>query len=80
MTPQEQRAFREINKRWLGGQRVDGLAFLHNSTVEATLPSGERKIGWLVSAWFEGGVTMYTVEAEDGSGDYDCREELIRSV
>ena len=80
MTPQEIHEFREKNKRWLSGQSVEGLRFLHDSIVAARLPTGEMKIGWIVSAWFEGGEAIYTVEAEDGSGDYHCKEDMIECI
>lgn len=70
MTPEEIKKNRELNKRRLSGELVEGLAFRHNSCVEATLATGEKKNGWIVSAWLENEAMKYTVEASDGSGDY----------
>jgi hypothetical protein len=71
---------RDKRKRWLAGEPVEELAFLYNSVVEATLPDGEKKKGWIVSASVEGEEPVYTVEACDGSGDYECPQSTIRDV
>jgi hypothetical protein len=71
---------REKRRRWLAGESIPELAFRYNSAVDVLLPSGERKLGWVVAAEMEGGTTRYTVEAGDGSGDIECLESALREV
>jgi hypothetical protein len=80
MTPEESKNFRDLNQRWLSGELVEGLAFRHNSIVEASLSSGDKIEGWIVSASEENGIMVYTVESRDGSGDYYCTEDQIRNI
>ena len=76
MTPQD----REKGQRWLRGERIDELAFLYNSLVEMSLPDGEKKEGWIVSADIVSGRPIYTVEARDDTGDYEVPEEAIFAI
>ncbi len=80
MTPEESKNFRDLNERWLNGELVEGLAFRHNSIVEASLPTGEKVEGWIVSASEENDKMIYTVEASNGSGDYYCTEDQIQNI
>ena len=57
---------------WLGGQKIAPLKFIHNSVVEAALPDGTVKIGWVVSANVNSPEPIYTIELTDGSGDILC--------
>jgi len=80
MDAERQSRFREDNAKWLGGQRIAQLKFLHNSTVEAILPGGTKRRGWVVAAWLSGPEPMYTVEYADGTGDIQCAESSLKTV
>jgi len=67
-------------ERWLGGEAVAGLALLHNSVVEFAAVDGTKKEGWVVSATIRPERTIYTVEACDGSGDFELPESAIRKL
>lgn len=80
MNPEDKKRFAEMNAAWLGGERIDGLKFLHNSIVEVTLPDASIRTGWIVAASVDGPEPVYTVEAQDGSGDIESLESTLRSV
>jgi hypothetical protein len=65
---------------WLSGKQVEGLKFLYNSIVKATSPDGTKKTGWIVAVVTDGHEPLYTVEADDGSGDIECPESAIETV
>lgn len=69
-----------MNAAWLAGEKIDGLKFLHNSIVEVTLRDATIKAGWIVAASTDGPEPIYTVEAQDGSGDIETPEFALRSV
>jgi hypothetical protein len=78
MNLEERKKFAKLNSAWLEGEKIDGLLFRHNSTVRVTLADGTSMIGWIVAASFDGPEPIYTVEAEDGSGDIECLESAIK--
>jgi hypothetical protein len=80
MNPDDKKRFARLNSAWLAGEKVDGLKFLHNSIVEVTLPDAATKTGWIVAASVEGPEPIYTVEAQDGSGDIQSPESALRGV
>jgi hypothetical protein len=80
MDPEAKKKFAQLYAAWLAGAKVDGLQFLHNSIVEATLPDGTTKTGWIVTAMVSGPEPVYTVEARDGSGDVECPESALRNM
>lgn len=80
MSPEEKKNFARLNAAWLGGEKIDGLKFLHNSIVEVTLPDTTVKTGWIVAASADGSEPVYTVEAQDGSGDIESTESALRSL
>jgi len=80
MNPEARKRFAKLNAAWLSGEKVDGLQFLHNSIAEVTLPDGTTKTGWIVAATVDGPEPVYTVEAQDGSGDIECAESALKSV
>ena len=80
MDLKERKRLRGLNAAWLAGEKIDGLLFRHNSIVEATLPDGTVKAGWIVAATADGPEPTYTVEAQDGSGDIECVESAIKLV
>lgn len=79
MSSDEKKTFARLNDAWLAGQQVDGLKFLHNSIVEVTLQDTTVKTGWIIAATTGGPEPVYTVEAQDGSGDIECPESALRS-
>jgi hypothetical protein len=72
--------FAQLNALWLAGEKIDGLRFYHNSLVVVTLPTSVTKNGWIVAASLDGSEPVYTVEAEDGSGDIEYPESAIKSL
>jgi hypothetical protein len=76
MTPE----YREQNSWWVQGDLTEELAFEHNSVVEAALPDGKKKEGWIVGASIQVPEVIYTVEACDGSGDYKCPASTLRKI
>jgi hypothetical protein len=70
----------DLNNEWLAGKRIEGLRFLHNSFVKTTLLDGTTKTGWIVSAHQGTEEPIYTVEAEDGSGDIESVESAITII
>jgi hypothetical protein len=72
--------YREQNAWWVRGELTEELAFEHNSIVEAVLPDGRKKDGWIVNASIEVPEVIYTVEACDGSGDYKCPASTLRKA
>jgi hypothetical protein len=80
MNPEEQKRFTRLNSAWLGGEKIDVLKFLHNSMVEATLPDKSTKTGWIVAASTDGPEPIYTVEAQDGSGDIEVPESGLKCL
>ena len=76
MTPE----YREQNSWWVHGELIEELEFDHNSLVEALLPEGSKKEGWIVGASIQVPEVIYTVEACDGSGDYKCPASTLQKV
>lgn len=66
---------RDLNNAFLGGEKILGIKFRHNSLVEfESSESGERLEGWIVAVGPVQPEPIYTVERCDG-GD----EEVIES-
>ena len=80
MNQEDRKIFAQLNAAWLAGKKLDDLKYLHNSIAEATLPDGTTKIGYIVAATVKGTEPIYTVEAQDGSGDIQCPESSLRIV
>lgn len=80
MNPEDKKRFARLNAAWLAGEKIDGLKFLHNSIVEVTLPDATTQTGWIVAASTDGSEPIYTVEAQDGSGDIEGPESALRRV
>ncbi len=76
MTPE----YREKNDWWVHGEITCELAFEHDTIVEAILPDGRKKDGWIVGASIQVPEVIYTVEACDGSGDYKCPASTLRKI
>jgi len=69
--------FQRLNTLWLGGEQVDFFKFPHNSLAAVKQPDGSVRTGWIVGAWIEDDGLHYTIESDDLSGDFNCREEQI---
>ena len=80
MNPEDKKRCAQLNAAWLAGQKIDGLKFRYNSIVVATLPDGTTKTGWIVAVSVDGSEPIYTVEAQDGSGDIECLESAMKSI
>jgi hypothetical protein len=80
MNQADKKTLARLNAAWLAGENIEGLKFLHNSTVEVILPDGTLKTGWIVAATVDGPEPIYTVEANDGAGDIECPESTLRIV
>jgi hypothetical protein len=77
MNIEERKKQANLNSAWLAGEKIEGLRFRHNSTVRVTLADGTTMTGWIVAASVDGPKPIYTVEAQDGSGDMECFESAI---
>jgi hypothetical protein len=78
MEADERTRFREDYTKWLGGEKIRQLKFLHNTSVDANLPDGTTRRGWLVAAWIPDLEPFYIVQCQDGSGDIQCAESSLQ--
>ena len=78
MNLEERKRVRRLNAAWIAGEKIDGLLFPYNCLVEAIMPDGAVKTGWIVAATLDGPEPMYTVEARDGSEDIECPESMLK--
>jgi len=80
MNLEERKKHAKLNAAWRAGEKIEGLLFRYNITVQVTLPDGTTMTGWIVAASVDGPEPIYTVEAKDGSGDIECVESAIREA
>jgi phosphoserine phosphatase len=80
MNIEERKRMAKLNAEWLAGEKIDALQFRYNTTVIATLSDGTILTGWIVGASVDGPEPVYTIEAQDGSGDIECAESTILEV
>ncbi|CAA0113747.1 Uncharacterised protein [Halioglobus japonicus] len=66
----------QIYNSWLGGERIDGAKFLHNSSVEVGSGEYAGEVGSIVSLVQLGENARYVVETNSGQ-DIEVAENEI---
>lgn len=77
MNLEERKKLVKLSAAWRAGEKIEGLQFRYNTTVIVTLADGTTTTGWIVAASTDGPEPIYTIEAQDGSGDMECLESSI---
>ena len=67
----------QIHNSWLGGEKVDGAEFIHNTYVEVVAGKHKGETGSVVSLVNIGGAARYIIELESGS-DIEALEIEIK--
>ncbi|MCR9055411.1 MAG: hypothetical protein NXI26_26455 [bacterium] len=70
----------KLSNAFLGGERILGVKYRHNSQVTFSDADGSRVLGWIVSVGPVEPHPIYTVERTDGQGDVEIAESELELV
>jgi len=79
-TLDEKRAWLGASNKYLSGEALPGVKYLHNSEVLFTGEDGTEVRGWIVAVGPIEPEPLYTVERVDGAGDEEVPESRLKLV
>lgn len=79
-TLKERRAWLEASNKYLSGDALPGVKYLHNSEVLFTEEDGTEVRGWIVAVGPVEPEPIFTVERADGGGDEEILEGRLTLV
>ena len=71
---------RGLGDRWLAGERVPGVIFAHNESVEILAGAHAAEVGAIVLLMGIEPEPTYLVELGSGQGDVRVRQSALRSM
>jgi len=79
-TKEERKKQLELSNAYLGGEKIGGVKYRHNSVVSYVDLDGNEVEGWIVSVGPLEPMPIYTVERSDGQGDEEIPEANLKLV
>jgi hypothetical protein len=79
-TLEERKKQLKLSNAYLGGERIFGVKYRHNSHISFTDEIGVAIEGWIVGVGPIEPEPIYTIERADGGGDEEIKETLITLI